>query len=106
MGQDSTDTLHSLLLKPIIQQFVREQIRFRKQQPNLSFLLAVIWGLHFSVNWLKLLPWKDDTSASGFFTSAPTAAIISKMFWYQEPLQLLFINGVINLHLEHSYWID
>jgi len=50
MGQDSTDMLHPLLLRPVIQPFVREQIRFRKQQPGPSFLWAVIWGLHLSVD--------------------------------------------------------
>lgn len=88
---------------------VREQIRFRKQQPGPSFfLLAVIWGLHLLVNWLKLLPWKDNTGSYMLLTSAPAATIgrcfgTKNHFSHYLSLERLIDIWSINFH---CYWPD
>lgn len=72
------------------------------------FLLAVIWGLHLLFNWLKLLPWKNNTGSYVLLTSAPAAATMrcfgtKNHFSHSLSLEGLTDTWSINFH---CYWPD
>lgn len=99
-----------LLLKLVIQSFVREQIRFRKQQPGPSFFFFIgcYLGLHLLLNWLEVLPWKGNTGSYMLLTSASAAATMrcfgtKNHFSHYLSLEWLIDIWSINFH---CYWPD